>query len=92
MTPDFRYLAKELTKLDQLVLPITDTLKIGLKASETPEARKVILDVLDEIKRLRKMTHHFSSESERHNWHIALDRHLQSHLLVLGDIVRAEFA
>jgi hypothetical protein len=92
MTPNFRYLVQELAKLDQLVSPITDNLKIGLNASETPKARRAMLDVLDEINRLRKMTHHFSSEIERHNWHIALDRHQQIHLLVLGDIVRAEFA
>lgn len=92
MTPNFRYLVQELTKLDQLVSPITAALKTGLEASQTPQARKVMLDVLDEINRLRKMTHHFSSETERHNWHIALDRHQQIHLLVLGDIVRAEFA
>jgi hypothetical protein len=92
MSPNFLYLTQELKKLDQLVSPISTALKTGLKVSETPGARKVMLDVLDEISRLRKMTHRFSSETERHNWHLALDRHQQIHLLILGEIVRAEFA
>ena len=92
MSSNFNYLLQELKKLDDDILPFAELVKNHLQHSTSPEARERVLAALDGINRLRKLTYQFPAESQRHNWHIALDRHQQMYHMILEDVIRAESA